>query len=259
MRKEKVCFKNSKGQRLCGYLYIPDGKGPFPAVILIHGFTGGTHEVKNRFMCDKLADEGFVAFMFDFYDKPNGLSEPKIENTNVTQQVKDTGAAIDFIETFDFVDKNRIGLTGHSLGGMTVVLYAATQDPRIKALVVQSAAADIDKTVVAELFDEEAKKRGYALLDKSWGNVKINYSFYEDVKKYDVYKEAEKIICPTLIFHGDKDEVVPYQQSVELFKHIKVQNKKLEIIKGADHCFYNKPTLSITTNLMIDWFKKYLK
>ncbi len=260
MRKEKVWFKNSNGQKLGGFIYIPDGKGPFPVVVFIHGFTGGTHEIKNRFMCDMLADNGFVVLMFDFYNEPNGLSEPKIENTNVTQQIKDTGSAIDFIETFPYTNKNKIGLTGHSLGGMTIVLYAASRDPRIKALVVQSAVSEFGNTFATKQFrSEEVKKRGYIKLDKYSGSYKINYSFYKDGKNYNIYKEAERITCPTLIFHGDKDEVVDYAQSKELIKHIKVRERELEIIKGADHCYYNSPTLHIATKLMIDWFKKHLK
>ena len=128
MEKRKVSFKDNQDKKLRGYLYIPDGKGPFPAVVFVHGFTGGTNEIKNRFMCDRLCDEGFVVLMFDFYDKPNGLSERKLENTNVTYQVEATGCAIDFVEKLSFVDKERIGLTGHSLGGMTAVLYAAKKD-----------------------------------------------------------------------------------------------------------------------------------
>lgn len=259
MRKERISFKNRKGQKLGGYIYIPDGKGPFPAIVFIHGFTGGTHEIKNRFMCDRLADEGFVVLMFDFYDN-NGLSEPKIENTNVTQQVKDTGSAIDFIENLDYVDKNRIGLTGHSLGGMTVILYAAQKDPRIKALVAQSAVSKFGETrSIGKFRKKGVKEKGYLILDKYDGQYKINYSFYEDGKQYNVYTDAEKITCPILIFHGDVDEAVDVNQSKNLIKHLKMKKKKLEIIKGADHCYYNSPTLHVATKLMIDWFKKYLK
>jgi dienelactone hydrolase len=231
MRVEKISFKNSEGEKLGGLVYIPNGKGPFPAVVLIHGLTGGIHEIKNRYMCDMLMNNGFVALQFDFYDKPNNLSEPKIENTNVTQQVKTTRLAIDFIESLPYVDKNKIGLTGHSLGGMTIVIYAASKDPRIKALVVQSAVSQFG----------------------------TSETIRQDGKKYDVYKEAEKIVCPALIFHGDEDEAVNFRQSEELIKHIKIKDKKLEIIKGADHCYYNKGTLQIATELMIDWFNKWLK
>jgi len=258
MEKRKVFFE-SRGKRLGGYLYIPDGKGPFPVVVLVHGFTGGTHEIKNRHMCDALADNGFVALMFDFYDKPNGLSEPKIEDTNVTNQMEDVKAAIDFMEKQNFINKKRIGLTGHSLGGMTIILYAALHDARVKALVIQSPVSEISDTDAATAFlASSAKKKGYVKLSKDWGSFNIKYTFWEDATKHDIYGQAERISVPTLLFHGEKDEVVPLKQSKELFKHLKMKEKKFEIIKGADHSYYEYGTLAEATKLMIGWFKKYL-
>ena len=120
--------------------------------------------------------------------------------------------------------------------------------------------SEIKKTEPIKFFEnEEAKQRGFAVFDKSWDSVKINMSFYDDVIEHDIYKEAEKITCPTLIFHGDKDMVVPFEQSEKLFDHLKMKDKKLEIIGGADHCYYNSPTLHVATDLLIGWFNKYLQ
>ncbi len=262
MKTEKVTFKNSKGQKLGGFLHIPTGKGPFPAVVLVHGFGGGSQELKNIHMCKELAKAGFVALRFDFYDKPNGLSEPKIRGMTIKQQVDGTGAAIDFIETSPFVDKNRIGLTGHSLGGMTVLIYTPT-DKRVKALVVQSPVSQWGVTKTLGNFAKILKKakegkydKKYFEVVKSWGILKLGFAFYESGAKYKVWKTAESIKVPTLVFHGDDDEAVSDKQSRELIKHI--NNGKLEIIKGSDHVYEGK-ALSIATNLMIDWFKEYLK
>ena len=236
---------------------MPEGEGPFPAVVLVHGYGGGTHENKNIHMCNELAKEGFVALRFDFYDKPNGISEPSIENMSVTQQIDTTKSAIDFISSLEYVDKNKIGLTGHSLGGMTVVLYTPTDD-RIKALVVQSAVSKWgDTNELKKYAQPEVKERGYLLRNKSWGEMKINYSFYEDGFKHDIFRSAEKIKCPTLVFHGDMDASVPIEHAKELIKHLKTEDR-LEIIKGADHCYYDNDTLPIATKLMIEWFKKWL-
>ncbi|MDO8510829.1 MAG: alpha/beta fold hydrolase, partial [Nanoarchaeota archaeon] len=142
MKIEQVFFEYLS-KKVGGYFYLPAGEGPFPTVILIHGFGGGTHEPKNKFMCKTLAENGFAAFMFDFYNQPNGLSEFPIEETSVSLQLKILRAGTDFVAKQSFVDPTRIGLAGHSLGGMTVLLYTPT-DTRVKALVVQSGVSDFN-------------------------------------------------------------------------------------------------------------------
>jgi len=257
MEIRKISFKNKERKQIGGFLRIPNGQGPFPAVVFVHGFGGSVKEPKNIFMCEELAKNGFVSLMFDFYNKPNGISEPEIENMTITQQLRTLKCAIDFVLGLDFVDKNRLGLTGHSLGGATVLLYTPN-DSRIKTLVVQSAVSEFGKTSSTRRFAEEnTKKQGYIVFEKSWGLMKVNYIFYEDGLKHNIQKTAEKIKCPTLIFHGDEDESVPLIQSQELFEHLKCE-KKLEIIQGADHNYRKNETLPVATKLMVDWFKNNL-
>ena len=261
MKEQKVFFKNSKGQKLFGILYVPEGKGPFPAIVHVHGFGGRTFEPKIKFINKELTKSGFVSLQFDMFNKPVGKSEPDIEYMTVESQLDATKSAIDFLETLDYVDKNKIGLTGHSRGGMTVLIYAPT-DKRIKSLVSQSATSNFKNTheyyVNNEGLDlKKWKETGWRHVKKSWGEFKLSYDHYEDGLKYDVYAAADKTEIPTLVIHGDEDKAVPLKQSKELVKHLK--NGKLEIIKGADHNYRINNTLPVATKLIVDWFKRYLK
>src|SRR3989338_743930 len=241
MRIGQVFFEYL-GKRVGGYFYLPNGKGPFPTVVLIHGFGGGTHEPKNKFMCKALAENGFAAFMFDFYNKPNGLSGFPIEETSVSLQVKILRAAIDFVAKQPFCKTMEIGLAGHSLGGMTVLLYAST-DNRIKALVVQSGVSDFH--TINSYNNPRWKQNGYMLFEKSWGEMKINYSFIEDGRKFDVYTKAKEIRCPVLVVHGDKDESVPLEQSQKLMRFLKKRDK-LVVIPGAPHGYKDEVLEEVT-------------
>lgn len=260
MKKDKVTFYNSKKEKLVGFVYVPKGKGPFPAVVHIHGFGAGTYEHKTDYLCNELAKVGIVALQFDMYDKPMGRSEPKIEDMSVSGQIDATKNAIKFILTLPYVDKKRIGLTGHSLGSMAVLLYAPT-DKRVKVLVPQSPASNFkdmfDLFQYTEKLDlKNWKKTGWRDAKKAWGNFDLKYYYYEEGLKYDVYKTAEKIKVPTLVLHGAVDKVIPVKHSKELIKHIK--NGKLEIIKGADHKYTINNTLPVATSLIVNWFKEYL-
>lgn len=256
--KIEPVFFDFNGKKIGGFIYRPNLPGRFPAAIFVHGFGGAIHEWKHKSNCQQLALNGFVAFIFDFYNQPNGISEIPIEETKVSLQLEVLKKAVDFVSNLGFVDKEKIGLTGHSLGGMTILLYAPA-DKRIKALVAQSPVSSFEKTKVTGLdYHSDWKKRGYKNFDKSWGKMKINYTFIEDGSKHDVYLEAKKIKCPVLVFHGDQDQVVDVSQSQELIKHLK-KTDTLIVIKGADHSYRTNNTLSEATALLVNFMKKHLK
>ena len=66
----------------------------------------------------------------------------------------------------------------------------------------------------------------------------MKHTFFDDIKNNNGYEAAKKITIPTIIVHGDTDELVPIEQSRKTAKLI--DNCRLEIIKGADHG-YTKP------------------
>ncbi len=209
-------------------------------------------------MCEQLAFSGFVAFMFDFYDEPNGLSELPIEKMSVSLQLRVVCCAMDYVCSLDFVDANRIGLTGHSLGGMTVLLYTP-MDMRVKALVVQSALSDFQEKVLSRTWGglDEWKQRGYKIFEKSWGGMRVNYGFVEDGLKHDVYHSAAKIQCPVLVFQGDKDESVPLEQSKKLMTFLK-RNDKLVVLPGSGHTYKEKGMREKAASLLVEFVKNNL-
>jgi dipeptidyl aminopeptidase/acylaminoacyl peptidase len=98
------------------------------------------------------------------------------------------------------------------------------------------------------------KKNGFAWYKP---NLKINYTFHLDSKKWIGYRAAPKIKAITLMIHGEKDEAVPLEMTKKFFARLKCQ-KKLIIIKRGGHAisktFYEDRVVSLTVN----WFKKHL-
>ena len=129
---KKVTFKNRYGITLVGDLYLPkkrDGKLP---AIAISGPYGAVKEQTSGLHAQTLAERGFVTLAFDgsFTGESGGevrdISSPDI-NT------EDFSAAVDFLGTQAFVDRDKIGILGIcGLGGFA--LNAAITDTRIKAV-----------------------------------------------------------------------------------------------------------------------------
>ncbi|MBI5228727.1 alpha/beta fold hydrolase [Candidatus Micrarchaeota archaeon] len=128
---KKVFFKNSRGLTLAGVLHIPRRNGPFPTVVLCHGFGSSKDSPERIKLAEKLAERGFVVLRFDFTG--SGESEGRFEEKKLEGQIDDLKHAIDFIQADALVDGERIGASGNSLGGATCII-GASKDKRIKAL-----------------------------------------------------------------------------------------------------------------------------
>jgi predicted phosphoribosyltransferase/dienelactone hydrolase len=130
-----VSFKSSRGHRLAGELILPDGAGPHPGVVFAHCWGSSKASPRNRAVAEALRTAGIAAFLFDFTG--HGVSEGRQEDSTLTQQADDLGAALDVLQTMDDVDRRRLGVAGASSGG-AAALQVAAGDSRVRALVLRS-------------------------------------------------------------------------------------------------------------------------
>ena len=130
---EKVRFTNRVDIELVGDMYLPknlDRAKAHPAIIVGHPF-GGVKEQTAGLYAQSMAERGFVTLAIDnsFGGESGGTPRP-IASPEIF--VEDFSAAVDFIGTRPFVDRNRIGVIG-ICGSGGFVISAAQIDPRMKA------------------------------------------------------------------------------------------------------------------------------
>jgi carboxymethylenebutenolidase len=128
---------NSGGETVQGMLYTPPGKGPFPAIIVIHEYWGLNEWVKEQ--ASKLSDQGYVALAVDLYrgkvaDNPE-LAHELMRGLPEDRAKRDLHAAFEFLQTQPKVKKDRIGSIGWCMGG-GYSLDVALQEPRLAADVI---------------------------------------------------------------------------------------------------------------------------
>ena len=120
----EVSFE-SGGDRLNGHIYLANGAGPHPAVILLHGFPGNE---KNLDLAQALRRDGFNVLFFHY--RGAWGSEGVYSFSHL---IEDVGAAASFLRTHaaDYrVDPAKLITIGHSMGGFAA-LQAAARDPAI--------------------------------------------------------------------------------------------------------------------------------
>lgn len=122
------------------YLIRPNGAGPFPFLLFLHPAV----HTKDYFLNDamKLAKLGFGSLLIDApmaRPQPGGkvgsLADPEGERAVYRQTVIDLRQSIDFLETLDFVDPERIGFVGQNFGAALGAVLAGVEN-RVKAYVL---------------------------------------------------------------------------------------------------------------------------
>ncbi len=129
-REEEITFPNGKAKiSLAGTLTLPPGQGPFPAAILLSG--SGPHDrdeslVGHRpflVLADHLTRKGIAVLRFD--KRGIGKSTGDYANATTEDFAGDAEAALAYLKTRKEIEVKKIGLIGHSEGGMIAPLVAA--------------------------------------------------------------------------------------------------------------------------------------
>ncbi|MGC2551223.1 MAG: dienelactone hydrolase family protein [Candidatus Sulfotelmatobacter sp.] len=120
-----------------GVLYTPSGKGPFPAIIVIHEWWGLNDWVKDQ--ASKLADQGYEALAIDLY-RGKVATTPEVAHELMRgvpddRANRDLEAAFNFLQSQPNVKKNRIGAIGWCMGG-GYALDVAIDEPTLAADVI---------------------------------------------------------------------------------------------------------------------------
>ena len=134
----KVTFKNQYNMDVAGHLFIPENfsrNEKHPAIIVGHPM-GAVKEQSADLYASKMAQKGYVTLAIDLSFWGESAGEPR---NAVAPDIyaEDFSAAVDFLGTRSFVDKNRIGIIG-VCGSGSFVISAAKIDPRMKAIATVS-------------------------------------------------------------------------------------------------------------------------
>jgi carboxymethylenebutenolidase len=132
-RGKEITFK-SGDETATGYLAVPEGKGPFPAIVVIQDFYGLSEWIKEN--ADRLAGQGYVALAPDLY-RGKAAANPMeamqlMRGMPRDRALRDLKGAAEALADRKDVDKERLGCIGWCMGG-GYALQLALHDPHIKA------------------------------------------------------------------------------------------------------------------------------
>jgi uncharacterized protein len=201
---EDVTFAAENGIHLNGW-YVPS-PGAEITLLWFHGNAGNiSHRVENiRLIHDKLKTNIFI---FDY--RGYGRSEGSISEEGTYE---DGRAAFQYLITEKGIHPKRLVLFGRSLGAAVATHLAIDEDSLALILETPFASIDAMARVVLPFFPIGALLK----------------------TKYDVIGKIPRAKPPVLVLHGDRDEVVPYEQGRKVFEAAR-EPKEFYTIRGAGH------------------------
>nr|AHZ46173.1 alpha/beta hydrolase [uncultured bacterium 12-5D] len=222
----EVEIRNQQGERL-EHTFHQGGASPKATVVVGHGVTGNKDRPWDVGLCEALAANGFSALRFSF--SGNGGSEGDFRESTVSKEVEDLGAVLDALVASG---EGNLAYAGHSMGGAVGVIRAS-QDDRIKFLI--SLAGMVHTAKFAEVeFGDEKPDEGCMWEDP---DCPLSSAFVNDMNAVgSVLDRVPRIRVPWLLVHGTADDVVPVEESREVFESAG-EPKKLVELPEVDHVF----------------------
>jgi pimeloyl-ACP methyl ester carboxylesterase len=235
---------NPSGDQI-DYAFHGDAADKSLLVLIGHGVTGNKDRPWAEGLANALAENGINALRFSFAG--NGDSGGEFGDCTISKEVDDLGAVIDAVKAEGF---ERIAYAGHSMGGAVGVLRASSDD-RIDLLI--SLAGMVHTAKFAEVeFGEETPDEGLMWEDE---DCPLSSTFVDDMNEIEsVLELGSAIDVPWLLIHGDEDDVVPIEESREIFAEAN-DPKHLVEIPGAGHVFADD-ALQPMIDTVVGWLKE---
>jgi dienelactone hydrolase len=114
------------GDRIQGYLARPDGAGPFPAVVGLHG-CAGMHEAAKQKLANELVAAGYVTLLVDSFATRGIDHLCTYSAVNISRRMADAYGALAFLARQAFVDIRRVAAVGFSQGASIALLLTETR------------------------------------------------------------------------------------------------------------------------------------
>ncbi|MEW6211679.1 MAG: alpha/beta fold hydrolase [Acidobacteriota bacterium] len=281
--EEEVSYENTKGAiRLAGTLTLPRAKGPFPAVLLI---TGSGPQDRNEsllghkpflVLADHLTRLGVAVLRVD--DRGVGGSTGNITQATTEDFALDALAGVEYLKSRKEIDPKKIGLIGHSEGGLIAPIAASRSNDiafvvlmagpgltgeeiiYLQSALIARANGASDQLIAANRVTQEkifaviksekdnaaAEKKimevsGATPQQQSAGSAQVRTylsPWFRYFLTYDPRPSLKQVLCPVLAINGERDLQVPYKEN---FSAIEAALKEG---KNKDHTIVSLPELN---------------
>ncbi len=272
MKQESIILGKNTRFPLKGMLTLPEGSGPFPAVVLVHGSGSSNMDEKVgkltpfKDIALGLAERGIASIRYDKRSFTHGLKMVMDKRHPLTvweETIEDALLAARLLRSDSRIDPNRVFLAGHSMGGMLapriecaggdfrgLILLAGTPRRLEEILLEQTAEAMEDMSGIARKITEKqlVKLRKtfeglYELSDAEAMEKKVGGGttlyYFKDMGQPTVAQVLARTHKPMLILQGERDFQVKASVDFAMYKELlgDRENVTFKLYPGLNHAF----------------------
>jgi len=250
--KRRLFKYRSEGLSLYGFIDIPAGAGPFPVIVMLHGYVEPAEYTTIAYSAryaDALAEEGFLVVHPNLRGYPPSQDGPNqlgvgdtIDTLNLISLIRSQAGSPGILQK---ADADQLGIWGHSMGGGIVMRSILVDDDIAAALLY----APIHTNEEFNLAHFEKDGRGREKLNISASSLSLISPF----------SFLDQIDVSISVHHGTDDQVVPVFWSEELCGHLEGMGKEVEcrLYDGYQHTFKDDGD-AVFMDAMISFFKESL-
>lgn len=231
-------YPNADGMDIPAFSYVPEGEGPFPVIIQIHGGPEGQSRPGFSSTYQYWASELGVAVLVPNVRGSAGYGKTYVSMDNGLgrkRSVEDIGALLDWIETQPNLDKDRVVVYGGSYGGYMVLASMIDYGDRLAGGVNIVGISDF-KTFLqnTEGYRRDLRRAEYG--DERDPDIA---AFFEEISPLNNAGEIDK---PIFIIQGFNDPRVPYTESEQILAAVKENDVEAWFLMAMDegHGFRKK-------------------
>ncbi len=202
---------------------VPDGEGPFPAVVMNHGHGGGRQEGGGfGKLASALAEAGIMTIRMDFAGTGDS-KEPFTEGT-LTNMISDSNASLVFMLANFPADPNKLGILGYSMGGRVALTIAQQPNSPYEAVGLLAPSANPGKGLLLffagseaeyeRLYAEASTDKGYADYTTQYGQQQqLSKAWFDEVLASSPLDGIGAYTGAMLVVHGDEDTVITPEEN----------------------------------------------
>ena len=247
---------------ISGIMNLPKGAGPFPVLILNHGFIDPRIYTNGRGLKreqDYLARHGYIVIHPDYRNHAFSDKDASdlagfrlgyvIDAINCIMAVKNSDKP--------YFNKDKIGLLGHSMGGGVVLNVLVVKPELAKAAVLMApVSADYRDNFTRWLWRRKHHPEVAEKIITQYGSPESNPAFWAGLSAVNY---LDNIKAPIMLNHGTADQSVPFDWSVRLEKELKAHGKSIVFYRypGERHEF--GPLWPLLMQRAVKFFDQYLK